>query len=100
MAQARDIKYVNKDFSDFRSALINYSKTYFPTTYTDFSEASPGMMFMEMSSYIGDILSFYQDNQTQETYTQFARKFENLFDLAYVMGYKPQVTGDASLKSV
>ena len=64
MAQARDIKYLNKDFADFRSALVNYSKTYFPTTYTDFSEASPGMMFMEMSSYIGDVLSFYQDNQT------------------------------------
>jgi hypothetical protein len=97
MAQARDIKYVNKDFADLRSALINYSKTYFPTTYTDFSEASPGMMFMEMASYIGDVLTFYQDNQFQETFTQYARKFENLFDLAYVMGYKPQVTGVATV---
>ena len=97
MAQARDIKYVNKDFADLRSTLVNYSKTYFPTTYTDFSEASPGMMFMEMASYIGDVLSFYQDNQIQETYTQFARKFENLFDLAYVMGYRPQVTGVATV---
>jgi hypothetical protein len=96
MAQARDIKYLNRDFAGLRQALINYSKTYFPTTYTDFSEASPGMMFMEMSSYIGDILSFYQDNQVQETYTQFARRFENLYDLAYVMGYKPKVTGVAS----
>ena len=96
MAQARDIKYVNKDFADLKSTLVNYSKTYFPTTYTDFSEASPGMMFMEMSAYIGDVMSFYQDNQIQETYTQFARKFENLFDLAYVMGYKPQVTGVAT----
>ena len=97
MAQARDIKYVNKDFADLRSALINYSKTYFPTTYTDFSEASPGMMFIEMASYIGDVLTFYQDNQFQETFTQYARKFENLFDLAYVMGYKPQVTGVATV---
>ena len=97
MAQARDIKYVNKDFADLRSTLVNYSKTYFPTTYTDFSEASPGMMFMEMASYIGDVLTFYQDNQFQETFTQYARKFENLFDLAYVMGYKPQVTGVATV---
>ena len=96
MAQARDIKYLNKDFSDFRSALINYSKTYFPTTYTDFTEASPGMMFMELSAYIGDVLSFYQDNQFQETFTQYARRFEDLYDLAYVMGYKPKVTGAAS----
>ena len=97
MAQARDIKYLNRDFAGLRQALVNYSKTYFPTTYTDFSETSPGMMFMEMASYVGDVLSFYQDNQIQETYTQYARRFENLYDLAYVMGYKPKVTGVASV---
>ena len=95
MAKARDIKYLNRDFNSFRNALINYSKTYFPTTYTDFSEASPGMMFMEMASYIGDVLSFYQDNQIQETFTQYANQTNNLFDLAYMFGYKPKVTGVA-----
>ena len=95
MAKARDIKYLNRDFNSFRNALINYSKTYFPTTYTDFSEASPGMMFMEMASYVGDVLSFYQDNQIQETFTQYANQTNNLFDLAYMFGYKPKVTGVA-----
>ena len=74
MAKVRDIKYLNRDFNSFRNALINYSKTYFPTTYTDFSEASPGMMFMEMASYVGDVLSFYQDNQIQETFTQYSNQ--------------------------
>ena len=58
MAVKRDIKYLNKDFSDFRSQLINFSKTYFPTTYTDFSPSSPGVMFMEQASYVGDVMSF------------------------------------------
>ena len=92
----RDIKYLNKDFSEFRSSLINYAKTYFPTTYTDFSDASPGMMFMEMASYVGDVLSFYLDNQVQENYLQFARQSNNLFELAYMFGYKPNVTGVAT----
>ena len=96
MAVKRNIKYLDRDFTSLRSNLIEFSKTYFPNTYNDFSPSSPGMMFMEMSAYIGDVMSFYQDNQIQETYTQFARKFENLFDLAYVMGYKPQVTGVAT----
>jgi len=94
--KVRDIKYLNKDFNSFRNALINYSKTYFPTTYTDFSEASPGMMFMEMASYIGDVLSFYQDNQFQETFTQYANQLNNLYDLSYMFGYKPKVTGVAT----
>ncbi len=70
----RDIKYINRDFGSLRQSLINFSKTYFPSTYNDFTPSSPGMMFMEMSSYVGDVLSFYQDNQFQETFLQYARE--------------------------
>ena len=93
----RDIKYINRDFGSLRQSLINFSKTYFPTTYNDFTPSSPGMMFMEMSSYVGDVLSFYQDNQFQETFLQYAREAKNLYDLAYMMGYKPKVTGVATV---
>jgi hypothetical protein len=91
----RDIKYINRDFSEFRSRLIEYSKTYFPSTYNDFSPTSPGMMFMEQASYVGDILSFYLDNQFQETFLQYAQQTNNIFDLAYMFGYKPKTTGVA-----
>jgi len=93
MAVIRDIKYLNKDFTDFRSQLINFSQTYFPTTYTDFSPSSPGIMFMEQASYVGDVLSFYLDNQLQETYLQYVRQTNNIYDLAYMFGYKPKTTG-------
>ena len=70
MAEERNIKYINKDFNDFRSQLVEYAKNYFPNTYNDFSPTSPGMMFMEMAAYVGDVLSFYQDIQLQETFLQ------------------------------
>jgi len=89
----RDIKYLNRDFSDFRQRLIEFSKTYFPSTYNDFSPTSPGMMFMEQASYVGDVLSFYLDNQFQETFTQYAQQTNNIFELAYMFGYKPKTTG-------
>ncbi len=66
MATNRDVKYLNRDFNSFRNSLIEFSQTYFPSTYTDFSPASPGMLFIEMASYVGDVLSFYLDNQIQE----------------------------------
>ena len=88
----RDIKYINKDFSELRRSLIDYSKTYFPTTYNDFSPTSPGMMFMEQAAYVGDILSFYLDNQIQENFLQYARQPNNLYELSYMFGYKPNVT--------
>ena len=92
MAIRRNIQYINKDFTELRASLINYARTYFPTTYNDFTPASPGMMFMEMAAYVGDVLSFYLDNQIQETYLQYARQTNNLYELAYMFGYKPNVT--------
>ena len=88
----RDIKYLNRDFSSFRSRLINYTQTYFPNTYKDFSATSPGMMFIEQASYVGDVLSFYLDNQFQENFIQYALQTNNVFELAYMFGYKPRVT--------
>lgn len=93
----RNINYLNRDFTQFRAQLVNYAQTYFPTSYSDFTEASPGMMLMEMSAYVGDVLSFYLDNQTQETFTQFARQTQNLYDLAYMFGYKPKTTSVATV---
>jgi hypothetical protein len=88
----KNITYINRDFSEIRASLIDYAKTYFPTTYNDFTPTSPGMMFMEMAAYVGDVLSFYLDNQIQETYLQYARQTNNLYELAYMFGYKPNVT--------
>lgn len=96
MATNRNIQYINKDFGQLRQALINYAKTYFPTTYNDFSPTSPGMMFMEMAAYVGDVLNFYLDTQIQETYLEYTRESQNLYNLAYMFGYKPNVTGVAS----
>jgi hypothetical protein len=97
MAENRDIKYVNKDFGELRSALIEFTKTYFPSTYNDFSPTSPGMMFMEMSAYVGDVLSFYLDNQIQENFIQFTKQQNNLYTLAYMLGYRPKVTSAATV---
>ena len=95
--ETRDIKYINKDFGELRAALIEFAKTYFPTTYNDFTPASPGMMFMEMSAYVGDVMSFYLDNQVQENFIQFTRQQNNLYTLAYMLGYRPKVTGVATV---
>jgi len=65
MAETRDIKYINKEFGDFKNQLIEYAKNYFPDAYNDFSPSSPGLMFIEMAAYVGDVLSFYQDTQLQ-----------------------------------
>jgi hypothetical protein len=92
MTDNNKISYLNKTFSDFKANLITYAKTYFPTTYNDFSDASPGNMFIEMSSYVGDVMSFYLDTQTQENFLLYAKEKENLYALSYMLGYRPKAS--------
>ncbi len=94
----KEVKYLNKDFSQFRNSLVEHAKTYFPTTYTDFSDSSIGMMFVEMASYVGDVLSYYVDNTFKETILAYAEETKTVYDIAQSLGYKPKTGVPASCK--
>ena len=96
MPTSKKISYINKDFDQFKQQLINFARTYYPNSYNDFTEASPGMMFIEQASYVGDVLSFYSDSQIQENFVQFAKQRRSLLAAAYRGGYDPKVTSAAS----
>jgi len=86
----KDVRYLNRDFSQFRDALIQFSKYYFPNTYKDFSDASPGMMFIEQASYVGDVLSFYIDYIFKESLLYNTKERKNIIALAKFLGYTPK----------
>tara|TARA_B100000700_G_C15040180_1_gene854927 strand:- start:999 stop:3185 length:2187 start_codon:yes stop_codon:yes gene_type:complete len=83
-----NVKYLNKDFLEIKSSLIQYAKSYFPETYKDFNETSPGMMLLEMNAYVGDVLSFYIDRQYQEMLLPLAEERRNVMNMAKMFGYK------------
>ena len=88
----KNIKYLNKEFTTFRDNLIQFTKTYFPDTNTDFNESSPGMLFIEMASYVGDVLSYYIDDSLKESMMVHATDRRNVLSLSQYLGYKPKVT--------
>jgi hypothetical protein len=96
--KGKDIKYLNKDFAAFKDNLIQFSKTYFPKTYNDFSDASPGMLFIEMASYIGDTLSYYIDDTFKQSLLLYADDIQSVIPLARYLGYKPQVSSPSTTK--
>lgn len=93
----RDIKYLSKDFSTFKQNLQEFSKNYFPNTYSDFTDASPGSLFVEMASYVGDVLGYYVDTQLQENFLLYTKEKENILSLAQSLGYKPKMATAASV---
>ena len=95
---SKEVNYLGRDFTDIRNNLIEFAKNYFPNQYNDFNEASPGMMFVEMASYVGDVLNYYVDNQFRETLLQFAEERKNVLAIAQSYGYKPKLATPASVQ--
>ena len=93
---SKEINYLGRDFTDIRNNLIEFAKNYFPNQYNDFNEASPGMMFVEMASYVGDVLNYYVDNQFRETLLQFAEERKNVLAIAQSYGYKPKLAAPST----
>jgi len=93
----KSVNYINKDFSDFRDNLVEFAKIYFPNTYNDFNESSPGMMFIEMAAYVGDVLSYYIDSSFRESLLAYAEEKRNIYTIAQSFGYKPKVTSPSSV---
>jgi hypothetical protein len=93
--KGKDIKYLNKDFASFRENLIDFAKNYFPKTYSDFNESSPGMMFIEMAAYVGDVLAYYTDDTLKESLMPYAEDIQSVIALSQFLGYKPKVTSPA-----
>jgi len=83
-----NVNYLNKDFNSLKQSLINYAEAYFPNTYKDFNETSPGMMLIEMSAYVGDVMSFYIDQQYKEMLLPLAEERRNIINMAKMLGYK------------
>jgi hypothetical protein len=91
----KDVKYLNRDFTSLKQALVEFTKTYFPNTNSDFSDASPGMMFMEQAAYVGDVLSYYTDAQLKESFINVASNYSNILIHAQNFGYVPKISRPA-----
>jgi len=96
----KQVKYLNKDYSEFKKNLVDFAKFYFPDTYQDFSDTSPGSIFIDMASYIGDVLSFYTDNSFKESLLAYAEERENIVAIAQGLGFKPRLTSPSHCKAV
>jgi hypothetical protein len=85
--QSKDVRYLNRDFASFRDGLINFAKYYYPNSFKDFTDSSPGMMFIDQASYVGDVLSYYTDYILKESLFANTQERKNIISLARYLNY-------------
>jgi len=81
------INYTSRDFESIKKDLVEHAKRYYPNSYNDFSDSSFGGMVMDSVAYVGDMLSFYLDFQTNESFLETSLDLNNIRRLASQMGY-------------
>jgi hypothetical protein len=82
----RKIDYNARNFAEIRDQLVNFIKQYYPEVFSDFNDASVGMMLLELNAAVGDMLSYQSDRMFNETQINYAQERSSLLELARTFG--------------
>ncbi len=93
----KKINYNSRNFAEVRAELIGFIQQYYPEVFSDFNDASVGMMLLELNAAVGDMLSFHTDRMFNETQINYAQERSSLLELARtfgvnVPGKRPSIT--------
>jgi hypothetical protein len=80
--------YTDRDLAALRSRLQQLVQSVFPQ-WTDYTQSNFGQILLEMFSYVGDVLGYYQDAQAREAFLSSATQRRSLLRLAQLIGYAP-----------
>jgi hypothetical protein len=83
----RSVDYSDRDFDSLRTRLIALIKSVFPD-WTDFEVAGFGNLLLELYAFVGDVLTYYLDNQGRESRLATATQRKNVIALARMLGYR------------
>ena len=82
---ARKIDYNARNFAEVRDQLVGFVQQYYPDVFSDFNDASVGMMLIELNAAVGDMLSFNTDRMFNETQLNYAQ--ENISTLTTLIDF-------------
>lgn len=84
----KGISYLNRTYSEYKQALIEYSKKYFPDFNVVYDDASVASWIIGLNAAVADDLSYHIDRVYQETNIDSANERASLFNIARNNGVK------------
>lgn len=80
--------YTNRDYTSIRNDLLNRASVIFPE-WTSRDSSDFGMLFVDLVSYMGDILHYYVDQAARESFLETATRRSSLLAIASLLDYIP-----------
>jgi len=82
------INFAATDFLSLRNSLIDYAKTVYPDDYKYFVESDLGMMFLELTAYMGAVMSMKADMLANENFLATAKQRSSIKKLLELIGVR------------
>jgi hypothetical protein len=81
MAEGR-IQYSARNFDDFRNAILDISRKYYPDITDNYNDASVGSWFVDIFADVADAINYHIDKTYQETSVNAAGQRKSLLNIA------------------
>lgn len=96
------IDYTRRDFSTIKDDLLRRAEIVLPE-WTDRDTSDFGMLFVDLWSYMGDVLHYYIDRANKEAFLSTATRRESVLAFANLLDYIPNgrtyATGTVTLSN-
>ena len=80
--------YTNRDYESIRADLLNRASVVLPE-WTSRDSSDFGILFVDLVSYMGDILHYYVDQAARESFLETATRRSSLLAIASLLDYIP-----------
>lgn len=84
----KKISYLNRNYADYKEALIEMSERYYPNLSNSFRDASVASWQIDVAADVADNLSYHIDRVFQETNINSAQEKSSLYAIARNCGVK------------
>ena len=84
----KGISYLNRTFDDYKNALQDFSRKYYPDMATEHGDSSIGSWLIDINADVADNLSYHIDRVYQETNIDSAQEPSSVMNIARNNGVK------------
>lgn len=84
------VSFTGRDFQMLLSNLQEYVSVTNPTAWSDFTQSNVGMNLISLLAYVGDMLSFGQDQVAREVFLSTCSRYDSALRFANSVGYTPR----------